>query len=84
MEINTTIEVKAFADFDILYTECVMVHFNKFDTRELFSEFYKLEGITSFNELNYKNKRDVTENFIAFLELKGFQKLKTIPIYFCD
>ena len=84
MEINTVIEVQAFGDFDILYTECIMVSSEKHDTKGIFNEFYKLMGIESNTGLGRLILMDIREDFISFLELKGFSKLKTEAIYFCD
>jgi hypothetical protein len=84
MEINTVIEVQAFGDFDILQTECIMVSSDKHDTEAIFNEFYKLIGIESNTGLGRMILMDIREDLIAFLELKGFFKLKTNPIYFCD
>ena len=84
MEINTVIEVQAIGDFDIVYTECIMVSSDKHNANELFKEFYELMGIESNEGLSMRYQREMTEDFIAFLELKGFSKLKTEQIYFCD
>lgn len=80
---ETIIEVQAFGDFDIMYTECVMVSDIKFDINELQKEFCEIENIPSFRGLK-GSLYELTYNFIAFLELKGFKKLQTTPIYFCD
>lgn len=84
MEINTIIEVQAFADFDIIYTECVMVHSDKIDKNDIMIEFYQIQGINSNVGLDYNILRTITIDFIAFLELKGFKKLETQSVYFCD
>lgn len=47
MEFKTVIEVKAFADFDVIYTECVMVSSEELNVKDVMSEFYKIQGITS-------------------------------------
>jgi hypothetical protein len=84
MEINTVIEVQAFGDFDILYTDSIMVSSEKHDVKGIFSEFYTFMGIKSNTGLRHTILTEIREDFIAFLELKGFSKLKTNPIYFCD
>ena len=84
MEINTAIEVQAFGDFDILQTDSIMVSSDKHDTKGLFNEFYELMGIKSNIGLDYRILTEIREDFIAFLKLKGFSKLKTVSIYFCD
>lgn len=54
MELNTFIEVQAFGDFDIKYTDCVMVHCEKMDKNEILEEFYQVQGITSNKGLDYR------------------------------
>ena len=82
MEINTIIEVQAFGDFDVKYTVCVMVHSDKMDKNKILKEFYHIQGITSYKGLDYRILRTITEDFISFLELKGFNILKTQSVYF--
>lgn len=84
MEINTIIEVQAFSDFNIKYTDCIMVHSDKLNTEEIFQEFYKTQGIESNTGLDYRELYKTTKDFIAFLFLKGFKSLNTEKIYFCD
>lgn len=81
---ETVIEIQAFGDFDIKYTECIMVSDEKHGLKTLLKEFYEIEGITSTHGNDYKKLNAITNNFIAFLQLKGFKKLKTKEIYFCD
>ncbi len=83
MEINTAIEVQAFGDFDVKYTDCVMIHSDKIDKNEILKEFYEIQGITSSKGLDYRILRTITEDFILFLELKGFKRLETQSVYFC-
>jgi len=84
MELNTFIEVQAFGDFDVQYTECIMVHSDKINKDEILKEFYQIQGITSNRGLDDRELYSTTQDFIAFLELKGFKKLQTQSIYFCD
>jgi hypothetical protein len=84
MEINTAIEIKAFGDFDIKYTECIMVSSNKIDVYEIMKEFYNIKGITSSCDLDYSILREVTQDFIVFLKSKGFNKLETCDVLFSD
>jgi len=84
MELNTFIEVQGFGDFDVKYTDCIMVHSNKIDENEILKEFYQIQGIESNTGLDYRKLYNVTQDYIAFLELKGFKKLKTYAVYFCD
>jgi hypothetical protein len=84
MELNTFIEVQAFGDFDVKYTDCIMVHSDKMDKNEILKEFYKVQGITSNVGLDYSQLYNITQDFISFLELKGFKRLETQSVYFCD
>ena len=84
MELNTFIEVQAFGDFDIKYTDCVMVHSDKIDKNEILKEFYQVQGIISNTGLDYRQLYNITQDFISFLELKGFKRLETQSVYFCD
>ena len=84
MIINTVIEVQQFGDFDVLNTNCIMVHSDAMDKKEILKEFYQIHGIPSNKGLDYKVLSTITEDFISFLELKGFKKLETQPVYFCD
>ena len=80
----TYIEVQAFGDFDILYTECIMVSKDDISTDNIIKDFLDINGLKSTKGLHLNKLRDYTEDFIAYLELLGFEKLKTKQIYFCD
>lgn len=84
MELNTFIEVQAFGDFDVKYTDCIMVHSDKIDKNEILKEFYQIQGINSNIGLDYRQLYNITQDFISFLELKGFKRLETQKVYFCD
>lgn len=84
MEINTVIEVESFGDFDETYTEAIMVHSEILDVEEIYKEFYKFQNIDSNEGLDYRMLYSITQDFIAFLELKNFTKLKTNKIHFTD
>lgn len=81
---KTIIEVKAFGDFCIKYTVCIMVSDEIFDIPQLQSEYCKQENIESFKGLPDNKLNEHTDKFIAFLSLKGFEMLQTKEIYFCD
>jgi hypothetical protein len=82
----TIIEVQAFGDFDMLYTECIMVSGGKHEKEELIQEFCVISGLDSTDGkgLKYNMLREVTSDFIAFLSLKGFVKMETQKVYFSD
>lgn len=84
MVIKTSIEIQAYADFDIPYTRCIMVSNVDYNPTDLLNEFYQIFGITSTSGLTYKQLSTVTDDYIAFLELKGFKSLPTCTIIFSD
>lgn len=82
--IKTIIEVKAFGDFDIMFTHSIMVSPEELDVDKLLKEFYDLVGIESNHKVNHVLLYEITEDFVSFLELKGFSRLKTNVVYFSD
>jgi|GEM_PF-4641606 len=81
----TYIEIQGWGDFDVRYTDCIMVSPDFHNFPFLDKEFFELEGINSFKGLDYRKLREHTANYISFLELKGFKKLKmNREILFCD
>lgn len=83
MKIKTSIEVQRYGDTH-LYTDCIMVHSEKLIVDDILKEFYEIQGINSMSGLDYEMLNTITDNFIAFLELKGFNRLYPNIIYFCD
>ena len=81
---KTFIEVQAFGDFDMKYTDCIMTHPEKLDTTKILKEFYDVQGINSNTGLSQKQLKTVTQDFVCFLEIKGFTKLKPKQVYFSD
>jgi hypothetical protein len=81
---KTFIEVQEFGDFGMKYTNCIMVSNDNIDKETLLDEFYKLEGIESYRGLDYLILDEITEKFINFLKSKGFKRLKTQSVFFCD
>lgn len=61
-----------------------MVHTDKLNVNDLLKEFYLIQDISSNEGLPLGMLRTVTADYISFLELKGFVKLKAQPVYFCD
>jgi hypothetical protein len=82
--IRTAIEIQAFADFDIPYTRCVMTSNNVFNPTDLLNEFFQINGITSTSGLDYRKLTTITDDYIAFLELKDFKMLPTFKTIFSD
>lgn len=84
MEMNTIIELQAFGDFGVKYTDCIMVHSDIIDKSKIMSEFYQIKNIKSNTGLDFITLQTISDDFISFLETKGFVKLNTQKIYFCD
>lgn len=81
---GTIIEVQAWADFDILYTDCIMYHPDKLVIDEIKKDFCVIMKIESFKGLECSILHDTKEDFIAYLQMAGFKKLTTNKIYFSD
>lgn len=84
MEIKTVIEVQQFADFDMVCTKCIMVSNEKFLKFELLNEFCNINNIPSIKGLDCNKLNQYTEDFVTFLELKGFTELKTFKVLLSD
>jgi hypothetical protein len=81
---KTVIELKQFVDFGVLNTNCIMIHSDKLDLDNLLDEFYRLKGIKSYRGLSEDVLRTINNDFISFLRKRGFKRLETQSIYFCD
>lgn len=85
MEINTSIEVQAYADYDIRYTKCIMVSSDIRNVDDILSTYLKLRGLPSdAHGLPYNMLKDTTDDFIQYLKKEGFEELKTKEIIFTD
>lgn len=84
IKLPTVIEIQSFGDFDIQITKCIMVHHEKMNKNEILDEFYKINNISSNVGLGQDLLKTITNDFIVFLELKGFRKLKTESVIFSD
>jgi hypothetical protein len=81
---KTIIEIQKWNDSDVLITDCIMVSKGKFNENDLVREFCGLSGIVSTSGIPNKILPSITNDFIIYLELKGFTKLKTYKIHFSD
>ncbi len=81
---KTIIEVKAFGDFDIMYTDCIMVSTEKMDVKEVIKDFCVFMNIPDIKGLPDNKLYEITQEFIEYLEMIGFNKLKTTQVYMCD
>ena len=59
MELSTFIEVQDFGDFDVKYTNCIMIHSDKVDKDEILKEFYQIQSITSNIGLNNNQLQNI-------------------------
>ncbi len=81
---KTVIEVQAFGDFDIKYTDCIMVSEEKKDVKEIIKDFCVFMNIPDIKGLPSNKLYDMTQEFIEYLKMIGFTKLKTTEVYMCD
>jgi len=57
---------------------------NKKSAKELRDEFCKMERIEDPVLINDRMLHEVTDDFIAYLELMDFKRVNTDSIYFCN
>ena len=84
MQFKTIIEIQKYADFGIRYTDCIMVFAEELNVESLKKEFCSIEGIEGTKGIPYNMLDLVTDEFVAFLNKKGFVKLKTKEVIFTD
>jgi hypothetical protein len=85
MEIKTVIEVQGYTDQPGLFcTDAIMVSSEELDINKIEKEFLNTWGLSSTKGIDISCLNELTTEFIKFLEVKGFSKLKTKKIYFCD
>jgi len=71
-------------DFDIQQTRCIMIADFKPDVKNMVDEYCVYRNIPGTNGLNHKQLDGRTENFIKYLNRKGFGELKTKEVCFSD
>ena len=86
MEVKTTIEVQAYADYDIRYTKCIMVSPDYRDVKDILKTYCTLRGLPNSEGKELPNNMfdDTTNDFIKYLKKEGFKELKSTEIYFTD
>ncbi len=84
MDINTAIEIEAYGDFDMKYTECVMVSSENKDVNQIVKDYCSLRGLDSTKGLPSNMLNDTTNDFINYLKKLGFSKLNTKSVCFSD
>lgn len=84
MIIRTSIEIQEYADFNIPYTKCIMISNVDYNPSDLLKEFFQTQGITSTSGLDIRDLTTITDDYIAFLELKDFKKLPTFKTIFSE
>ena len=86
MEVKTTIEVQAYADYDIRYTKCIMVSEFTINVDDLLERFCISRGLPKPDGSGLPDNMlsDTTDDFIHYLKKEGFKPLKTKEVIFTD
>lgn len=84
MEIKTAIAIEAWADFDIRYTDKVMVCEEKRDVNAIVKNYCELRGLPGTSGLPRNMINDTREDFVKFLNKEGFRELKMTEVCFSD
>ncbi len=84
MNFKTIIEVQEYGDFDVLYTECIMVSNEEKNVDTIVQDFFKLKNIPNTKGLRYSELYKLTKEFIVYLYSIGFTKLETKTVHFSD
>lgn len=74
----------SYGDFDINQTYKIMVSSEKFNVKELVSEYLVLRGLDSTSGLPNNMISDTTIDFVNYLENMGFSDLKRKSVCFSD
>ena len=77
---GTAIEIIGLADFDIAYTESIMVSEETLNAKDLAKSFCRENNIKNLSELPLGTSYDVRDNFKQYLRKIGFKQLKTTQI----
>lgn len=84
MEIKTAIAIAAYGDFDVKYTDKVMITEEVRDVKSIVKNYCNLRGIPGTSGLPNNMISDVREDFVKFLKKEGFRELKTTEVCFSD
>ena len=89
---GTIIELEAWGDYDMLYTDCIMVTEEVWTVSSLISSFVEDIGFKGdvdirkdgINGLPYDMLSDFNSEFKKYLKKQGFRVLKTKKVHFSD
>ncbi len=81
---QTFIEIERYGDFDVKYTDCVMVSPIERDVDKIVKDFCEIMGFESTSGLQYSQVYETINAFIDYLGVIGFTKLKTSKVCFSD
>ncbi len=81
---GTFIEVQAYGDFDMLYTDSIWYTEENRDVKSITKAFCSLNGLPGTSGLPYNMIRDSTEAFKKFLKKEGFRPINTKTVCFSD
>lgn len=82
--INTVIEIQGWGDFDMRYTEVIMVSEQKLDAKLFIKGYCDLRGLPGLDGLPQNMLRDINEDLIKYLKKNGFKPLNTYVVLFGD
>jgi hypothetical protein len=81
---GTFIEVQAYGDFDMLYTDSFWYTSEKRDVKSITRAFCSINGLPGTSGLPYNMLRDSTEAFKKYLKKEGFRPISTKAVYFSE
>lgn len=84
MDIKTSIEVEAFGDFDVSYTDCILVSPDEINVKGFVKNYLSLRGLESESGLPLNMIYDTRKDFIEYAKKNGFFVLKTKKVCFSD
>lgn len=81
---NTIIEIEAWGDFQMRYTDCIMASEERLDVKALVRQFCSMEGLPGESGNDSDKLGEINEKFRKFLKKSGFVQLKTKKVCFSD
>lgn len=83
---GTIIEIEAYSDYDMRYTDCIMVTEEQFDVKGLVRSYCSLRGLPNetLSGLPDNMLNDTKEDFKKWLKKQGFRILSTKKVCISD